>query len=121
MSGRATDGGDAATALSEGAVAGGFPVATFGGVEVVAIPVTLYAELLDCQRRLAEANIAHWRFTADPRSRVERDPEVAAYLAECLGRMMLKDAYTSCRERFGPDRAPGRTTIQRYWARLRER
>lgn len=100
---------------------GDFPVTTLGGIEVVAIPVSLYAELLDCRRRLAVANISAARFAADPRSRIDRDPEVAEYLTECLGRVLLKDAYTSCRERFGADRAPGKSSIQRYWKRLRQR
>jgi hypothetical protein len=94
---------------------------TVSGVELVTIPVSHYAELLECQRKLAEAGIQRWHLVADPRSRIERDPEVATFLAECLGTRMLKDAYTLCRERFGPARTPGRSTIQRYWARLGKR
>lgn len=91
------------------------------GVELVTIPLAHYAELLDCQRQLAEVRIASWRFTADPRSRVERDPEVAAFLAECLGTRLLKDAHALCRDRFGEARTPGKSTIQRYWKRLGRR
>lgn len=94
---------------------------TIAGVELVTIPVSHYAELLDCQRRLAALRVSEERFCTDPRSRVDRDPEVAAFLAECFGRVLLKDTYTECRERFGADRTPGRTTIQRYWKRLRSR
>ena len=91
---------------------------TVSGVELVTIPLTHYAELLDCQRRLAAASIPAARFAADPRSRVERDPEVAAFLAECLGVRLLKETHALCRERFGLDRTPGKSTIQRYWTRL---
>ncbi|KMO16539.1 hypothetical protein SQ03_14530 [Methylobacterium platani JCM 14648] len=88
------------------------------GVEVVTIPLAHYAELLDCQRRLAVASIPAARYTADPRSRVERDPEVATFLAECLGVRLLKDTHAQCLRRFGADRTPGKSTIQRYWTRL---
>lgn len=94
---------------------------TIAGVELVTIPVSHYAELLDCQRRLAAVQISPLRFTADPRSRVERDPEVAAFLAECLGTRLLKDTYALCVERFGQDRTPGKSTIGRFWQRLGRR
>lgn len=96
-------------------------VVTISGVEVVTIPLAHYAELLDCQRRLAAARITPERFRADARSRIDRDPEVATFLAECLGRVLLKDAYASCVERFGGDRSPSRATIARYWDKLGKR
>lgn len=94
---------------------------TVAGVELVTIPVSHYAELLDCKRQLAAAGITGLRLAADLRSRVERDPEVAAFLAECLGTRLLKDTYASCLERFGAERTPGKTTIQRFWKRLGRR
>ena len=95
-------------------------VVTVAGIEVVTIPLAHYAELLDCQRRLALGEVTPLRFVADLRSRIDRDPEVANFLTECFGRMLLKDAAAGCRERFGATRAPGKSTIQRFWARLRE-
>ncbi len=94
---------------------------TVAGIELVTIPVSHYAELLECKRQLAAAGISDLRRTADLRSRIERDPEVAAFLAECLGTRLLKDTYASCLERFGPGRTPGKTTIQRFWKRLGRR
>lgn len=64
--------------------------------------------------------ISPQRFNADLRSRIDRDPEVASFLTECFGRMLLKEAVTACREQFGEKRAPPQSTIQRFWARLRE-
>ena len=93
---------------------------TIAGGEVVTIPLAHYPELLDCQRRLAAGSIDRPRLTADMRSRVDRDPEVATFLAENLGRMLLKDATAACLKRFGADRAPSRSSIDRYWRRLRE-
>ncbi|MEH3120224.1 MAG: hypothetical protein PGN25_22250 [Methylorubrum populi] len=94
------------------------PVAVISGVEVVTIPLAHYAELLDCRRKLAVADVSPARLLANPRCRIDHDPAVAAFLAECLGRQLLKDTYTLCLERFGAARTPGKSTIQRYWARL---
>ena len=85
---------------------------------MVTIPLVHEAELLDCQRRLAVADIPAARYAADPRSRVERDPEVAAFLAECLGMQLRKDIHALCLKRFGADRTHGKSTIQRYWTQL---
>lgn len=93
-------------------------VATISGVEVVTIPLAHYAELLDCKRRLAVGSIDAPRLAANPRSRIERDPEVATFLAKSVGRVLLKDAHSTCRERFGLDRTPGKSTIARYWNSL---
>jgi hypothetical protein len=93
-------------------------VATISGVEVVTIPLTHYAELLDCQRRLAAVEVTPTRFAADLRSRIDRDPEVAAFLLDCLGRKLLKETYAACLERFGAERTPGASTISRYWGKF---
>ena len=95
-------------------------VVTISGVEVVTIPLAHYAALLDCQRRMLTGAITPQRLNADLRCRIDRDPEVASFLADCLGRMLLKEAVAACRDRFGPERSPPQSTIQRYWARLRE-
>ena len=99
---------------------------TISGVELVTIPVSYFAELLDCQRRIREAGGMHHlqphpaQMAVDPRSRLFGDPEVAVYLYELVGRSKLKDAYFACVERFGSARAPSRATIARFWKRLRD-
>ena len=95
------------------------PVATIAGVEVVTIPLADYAALLDCRRQLAALHATRERSTASPRSRIGRDPELATFLAECFGRMLLYEAHAAARERFGAKRAPSRSAIDRYWRRLR--
>lgn len=96
-------------------------VATISGVEVVTIPLKDYARLLDCERRLTEARVSRTAHLANARCRIDRDPEVATFLAENLGRMLVKDSYSACVERFGAERAPSRATIARYWDRLGRR
>lgn len=126
MSGPEANAGGVTEALGPNAEAGVFPVAIFGGVEVIAIPVTLYAELLDCQRRLAEVSArgpapARRPLAVDTRSRLFDDPEVAAFLLEIAGTMRLSDARTACVERYGVMRAPSRSTINRFWQQNRQR
>lgn len=93
--------------------------ATIAGVEVVTIPLRDYAALLGKERRLDGLRLTREQLHGNPRQRIHRDPEVAAFLRECLGSMLLKDAHTACRVRFGAERTPGRSTIQRYWDMLR--
>ncbi len=63
-----------------------------------------------------------WRRRPGPLSRLDRDPEVAAFVRERLGTVPVATIARQLRERFGPDRAPGKSTIWRWWRRLdRER
>jgi hypothetical protein len=94
-------------------------VVTSTPVELVTIPATLYAELLDCQRKLAEMAVQGRAFKTASKSRIERDPEVAVFLAEHLGRVIIKDIHAECLAQFGADRTPSRSAIFRYWDRLR--
>jgi hypothetical protein len=90
-------------------------------VELVTIPATLYAELLDCQRKLAELGVRQRAFEKASKSPIERDTEVAVFLAERFGRTTVKNILADCRERFGADRTPSHSAADRYWHRLRRR
>lgn len=100
---------------------------TIAGVAVVTIPVDLYAELLDCRRQLAEIKAVRVGelkavrrvFNAPPRSRIGRDPEVAAFVAERLGKSTVPDIERACLARFGKRRAPNHSAISRYHDLLR--
>ncbi|MCY1644394.1 hypothetical protein [Methylorubrum sp. SL192] len=99
---------------------------TVAGVELVTIPLNHYAELLDCQRRLVEVSASapvppRRPLTVDTRSRLFDDPEVAAFLIEIAGTMRLTDARSACVDRFGAERAPSRSTINRFWQQHRNR
>lgn len=93
---------------------------TVAGVQMITIPVTEYADLLECRRRLAEMGVRKTRFVKASKSPIERDPELATFIAERLGRMVVKDVQSACEDRFGPTRTPSRSAIHRYWERLRE-
>ena len=63
-----------------------------------------------------------WRRPPGPLSRLDRDPEVGAFVRERLGTVPVAEIVRQLNERFGPERAPGKTTIWRWWRRLdRER
>lgn len=87
------------------------------GVELVTIPLDHYAELLSCRRLVAENNL---RLRAPPGApgRVDRDPEVATFLIENFAGRSLRDVYSLCVEQFGPERAPSRSSIQRFRDRV---
>ena len=51
-------------------------------------------------------------------SRFDQDPEVAAFVQERLGRMPVVGIAEAALARFGPERAPRKTAISRYWHRL---
>ncbi len=53
-------------------------------------------------------------------SRFDLDPEVAAFVRERLGTMPVVRIADAALARFGPDRAPRKTAICRYWHRLEE-
>jgi hypothetical protein len=53
-----------------------------------------------------------------PRSPYERDAEVAAFLKEILPTRVYSAAIEECRARFGADRTPSRSSIQRFAARM---
>lgn len=98
---------------------------TVAGVEVVTIPLADYAKLLDCQRQLAELravqNGLNGGFNGHSRSPIDRDPEVATFIANRLGRMTFSDIREACLDRFGADRAPSRSAIHLYSIRVASR
>lgn len=94
---------------------------TLSGVELVTIPAADYADLLDCKRQLAEFKVRQRGFESPPRSRIERDPEVAIFIADRLGQATSENILAECRVRFGAARTPSRSATQRYWSRLRLR
>lgn len=97
-----------------------FPIAaTIAGVPVVTIPTTDYAALLDCRRRLAEAAARKRAFNEPSKSPIDRDPEVAAYLADRFGVEPVEVIRAGCLSQFGPKRTPSKSAVYRYWARLR--
>jgi hypothetical protein len=55
------------------------------------------------------------------RSRYERDAEVAEFLREILPTREYLEAMEECRARFGADRTPSRSSIQRFAARMAKR
>jgi hypothetical protein len=89
--------------------------------QVVTIPAREYAELLDCQRRLAELNALRRPFERFQQSPIERDPELAAFIADRLGTACLWDIHSAILKRFGKPRTPSKSAIHRYGQRLRAR
>ena len=89
------------------------------GNDLVTIPVAEYRSLLDCRRKLAESEARERAFKTASRSPIERDPEVAAFLASRFGLATVKLIREECVALFGPARAPHRSAIYRYWFRLR--
>ena len=95
--------------------------ATLAGVELVTIPVTEYADLLDCRRRLAELTLVQEGLKGRSRSPIEDDPEVAVFLAERIGRIGIPAIRAECIGAFGAERTPSRSAIYRYQGRARIR
>ena len=111
----------ARAAVAAGAVGEGDPppvAEQVSGVDLVTIPRAYFAELLDCRRLVTEAGVEKWQYRGDARSRIERDPEVATFLTEHMGKALLKEVHALCRQRFGAERTPGQSTIGRFWSRL---
>jgi hypothetical protein len=89
------------------------------GVPVVTITVAEYADLLNCRRQLAELGMRERTFNAVSRSPIERDPEVAVFIAERLGSKYLREIREECAKQFGRRRTPSMSAIHRFWLRLR--
>ena len=92
---------------------------TVAGVAVVTIPATEYAALLDCRRKLAERGARERAFKTASRSPIERDQEVAAFLASRFGLTTVTTILEECRALFGRARTPTPSSAYRYWSRLR--
>jgi hypothetical protein len=99
-----------------------FPITTtISGIAVVTIPVTDYAALLNCCRKLSESAARHAALNAVSKSPIERDLELASFLASRLGLATIAVIHDECLHRFGTARTPSKSSIFRYWSRLRGR
>lgn len=54
-----------------------------------------------------------------PVSKVDRDPEVRDFLADRLGRLTLDQVLGECRQAFGTERTPSRSSIHKFWSQIR--
>jgi hypothetical protein len=52
-----------------------------------------------------------------PKSKFEKDPELAAFVKERLGKMPLREISEQAKRKFGKRRAPGKSAIHSYWQR----
>lgn len=53
-------------------------------------------------------------------SPIDRDPELADFIRSLMGREKLTQIAALCVARFGPDRAPSKSAIHRFWQRCNE-
>ena len=93
---------------------------SINGIEVVTIPMSDYVELLDCRRRLGEITINHDQLFRPRRSMIERNPDVALFLAQNFGMKPVRVILQDCRRRFGRKRTPSLKSAYRYWERVRK-
>ena len=93
---------------------------TIKGVRLITIPLRDYVDLLDCKRQLAERVISHEQVMSPRRSRVERNPEVAVFLAQNFGLLPMDEILRRCRRQFGKAVTPSSTAAYRYWEKLRK-
>jgi hypothetical protein len=61
--------------------------------------------------------IKEWReqHRAGHPHKILRDPEVEAFVEDALARMTFQAIADACLERFGPERAPRKSAVHRYW------
>lgn len=90
-----------------------------------------YSQMAEaCERRFGErrawsrSKIADfWSSAHPPRkgssSRIDLDTELRDFIEDRLGRFSITALESACRERFGAERSPSWSAIQRYWKRTR--
>lgn len=93
--------------------------ATISGIEVVTIPLADYAALLACKARLAELDANLLQLSAPRKGIIDRNPEVAVFLATRFGTLPVSVVLKQCRRTFGAARTPSRSAAYRYWQRIR--
>jgi hypothetical protein len=93
--------------------------ATISGIAVVTIPADDYARLLDQSRQLAEWHVNNQQLIKPSRSSINRDPEVAVFLANGFGLKPVASLLKECKKRFGAARTPSQNSAYRYWESLR--
>ena len=85
------------------------------------------AEQLRCRfgpRAWSRSRIVRYWYTLHPNgrrpvSRLDADPEVRAFVEDRLGRLTLDGVLAECRRRFGPQRTPSKSSLQRHWQKIR--
>lgn len=83
-----------------------------GDLQVITIPLTDYASLLDAQKRLLALTVRKF-----PRSPIDRDPILASFIRDRIGRMELTQIISDCVSEFG--KSPSRSAISRFSMRIR--
>lgn len=68
--------------------------------------------------RISAELAAQWQSRSGRPTMFDRDPEMAAFVRQCLGTMSPSRIAEAARQRFGPDRAPSAGTIRRYRQQL---
>jgi hypothetical protein len=53
------------------------------------------------------------------KSKIEIDPAVKAFVDEMLPEMGFVALAQACRDIFGPDRAPSKSTLHKYWQKMK--
>lgn len=89
------------------------------GIPVVTVPLSDYAQLLDCKRQIESA---FWKGMLDEKGQAglfTRDPEVAVFVATRFGLMTAREISSEVARIFGEERAPLVETIKRFWMRMR--
>jgi hypothetical protein len=85
--------------------------ASLRGVEVVTIPLAEYSSLLADHEELAR--IVARRPKGLPRSPIDRNPDLKAFIEERLGKMEISAVAAACAAQFGK-KAPSRSAIHRF-------
>ena len=98
------------------------------GIDIVIIPSSEYvrlggSETLSYDHHPVDASIAKLVDKIRPfggwKSDIDKDREVALFVADAALSMSLSQAQSACIDRFGVERSPSRSGIARYWRRLR--
>lgn len=87
------------------------------GAATITIPVTEHRRLLECER-LSNRRMVLPPATVFTRFRIDRDEDVALFIAERAGRLTLAEIVAECERCFGRARTPGLTTVWRFIHRL---
>ncbi len=67
--------------------------------------------------RRAVSSLAEWKglhLRGRP-PKLMTDPVIRAFVDDAMKRMTFQEVADAAREQFGPKRAPGRSSIHRYW------
>lgn len=83
----------------------------------VTIPADEYEALVQLRRNQEFGVVRLAKLT--PRSRLSRDPEVAAFILASADTMIIRELHATCQAQFGPARTPSKTAIHRFVQRHR--